>query len=154
MEIWKTIENYDKYEVSNLGNVRNKKTNRLLKLNKATNGYYQLSLSNNGKSKKFLVNRLVAQAFIPNENNLPQVNHKNKIPTDNRVENLEWCDAQYNIDYSVSKKVCQYKLDGTFIKDWKSARQASRLTDTRLASIVDCCNGKQKTANKYIWKYI
>lgn len=100
MEEWKNIIGYEGlYEVSNKGNVRNVRRNKLLKLSKDYYGYIRVSLSKNGIQTGLKVHRLVAQAFIPNPNNLPQVNHRNEDKTDNSVENLEWCTAKYNNNY-------------------------------------------------------
>lgn len=99
MEIWKKIDGFETYSVSNRGQVRNDVTGRILSLFDKHNGYKMTTLYNAGKSHKFQVHRLVALAFIPNPGNLPQVNHINEIKTDNRVENLEWCTAQYNTNY-------------------------------------------------------
>lgn len=99
MEIWKEIPNYDgKYQVSSWGRVRSfKRTNeKILKENTVSNGYKQIELCLNGKRKCVFVHRLVADAFIPNPENKPCINHKNKATNDNRVENLEWCNAGEN----------------------------------------------------------
>lgn len=106
-EIWKDIPNYENlYQISNLGNVKSIRTNKILKYGYSHNGYKIVCL----KGKMFRVHRLVAEAFISNTNNYPQVNHKNEIKTDNRVDNLEWCSSSYNINYGdrnnkVAKKV-------------------------------------------------
>lgn len=104
-EIWKDVVGYEgKYKVSNLGNVmsynfyRNKKP-RLLKLLNHNCGYYTVNLSR----KSFLVHRLVAEAFIPNPNNYPQIDHINTIRNDNRVENLRWCTKTDNMNNSLTK---------------------------------------------------
>jgi len=104
MEIWKKINGFETYSVSNMGRVRNDVTGRILSLFDKHNGYKMTTLYNAGKSHKFQVHRLVALAFIPNPDNLPQVNHINEIKTDNRVENLEWCSAKYNINYGTWKE--------------------------------------------------
>ena len=101
MEEWKDVVGYEGlYEVSNLGNVRNKQTKKVLKPELNSWGYYQLNLHNNGIMKSKTVHRLVAQAWIPQvDKEKDQINHKNEIKTDNRVENLEWCTVYYNNTY-------------------------------------------------------
>ena len=100
MEEWKAIPGYEGlYEVSNMGNVRNVRRNTLLRLSKTNNRYIRVSLCKNGIKTGLTVHRLVAEAFIPNPDNLPEVNHKDEDKTNNRVENLEWCDHKYNMNY-------------------------------------------------------
>ena len=105
MEEWKYIEGYEGlYQVSNYGRVRSlfyRKKNQvqLLKLRKVTKGYLQVALWKNRKRKDFMVHKLVAEAFIPNPNNYPQINHKDEDKTNNCVENLEWCTNEYNHNY-------------------------------------------------------
>ena len=100
MEEWKNIIGYEGlYEVSDIGNVRNVRRNTLLKLTKTNYGYIQVSLYKNGIKTGLKVHRLVAEAFIPNPDNLPQVNHKDEDRTNNNVTNLEWCTAKYNSNY-------------------------------------------------------
>lgn len=104
-EIWRNIEGYEGlYQVSNQGNVRSlnyKQTGmvQVLKPGKHTRGYLLVTLYKDGKAKGCKVHRLVAQAFLPNPDNLPQVNHKDENPSNNRVENLEFCTAKYNTNY-------------------------------------------------------
>ena len=105
-EQWRPIRGYEGlYVVSNLGRVRSigYVEDRILKqcLNK---GYFIVTLSKCKKHTHFSVHRLVAEAFIPNPNNLPMINHRNEIKTDNRVENLEWCDCKYNCNYGSGLK--------------------------------------------------
>ena len=100
MEEWKAIPGYEGlYEVSNMGNVRNVRRNTLLRLSKTNNRYVRVSLCKNGIKTGLTVHRLVAEAFIPNPDNLPEVNHKDEDKTNNNVENLEWCDHKYNMNY-------------------------------------------------------
>ena len=109
MEEWKSIPGYEGlYEVSSYGRVKrlegydrfNRKiVNKLLKPSYNTSGYYIVHLYNNGFMKSKLLHRLVAQAFIPNPDNLPEVNHKDEDRTNNSVENLEWCNRKYNCNF-------------------------------------------------------
>lgn len=93
------------YEVSNLGNVRTLRTNRLMTsaMNGKKHGYRTVGLCKNGVSKSTGVHRLVAKAFIPNPNNYPQVNHIDGVPSNNRADNLEWVTAQQNIKHAFVK---------------------------------------------------
>lgn len=155
-EQWKDIADFDNYEVSDLGRVRNKKTKRILRLGKDTGGYVQVKLYNDGIKKSIKVHRLVAGAFIPNPLNLPEVNHLDTNRTNNSVDNLEWCNRQYNVDYSVSKPVNQYALDGRLLNTYKSVHEAERQTGIRNGNIVQCCLGNPcySNAGGFIWKYV
>lgn len=169
MEVWKNKINYEGlYQVSNLGRVKSNPRNgtikevRILKPQKQQNGYLFVRLYKNGKAKKYLIHRLVAEAFIENPNNLPEVNHKNEDKTCNEDWNLEWCDNPYNINYGnrnkrvrekLSKKVNQYDLEDNFIKTWDCIRDAEGELKIHNSSISACCKGKRKTAGSYIWKY-
>ena len=96
MEIWKDIENYEGlYQVSNLGNVKSLRSNKILKpaFNKS---YLQIGLYKDGKRKFFLIHRLVAEAFLPNEDELPEVDHRDNDKTNNRAENLQWISGVEN----------------------------------------------------------
>lgn len=104
-EIWALIDDYDNYQVSNMGNVMNTNTGKTLKGQSNSRGYLFVSLyDKNHKCKQIMIHRLVAKAFIPNPYNLPQVNHINECKTDNRLENLEWCTCQQNINYGTHNK--------------------------------------------------
>ena len=112
MEEWRDIEGYKGlYQISNLGRVKSfpnckRKTTRILKPgnNCTGRGYLFIFLFKNKQKKRFYVHRLVAQAFIPNPNNLPMINHKDENPSKNIVDNLEWCDNKYNCNYGTLPK--------------------------------------------------
>lgn len=153
-EIYKDIKNYeDLYEVSDTGLVKNKVSGKILKPGTDERGYLYVNLWKNGKYKTYRIHRLVAEAFIPNPLNLPQVNHIDENKSNNNMDNLEWCDCQYNIDYSLSKPVYQYALDGTLLNIYKSIQEASRKTGVPHQNIGKCCLGKIKSAGNFIWKY-
>lgn len=163
-EIWKDIKNYEGlYQVSNWGRVRSLKFGkiRILKACKDKDGYLIVTLYKSGQSKIFKVHRLVAETFIPNPDNLPITNHKNELKYDNRVENLEWCDAKYNTNYGngikkriekTSKPIFQFTLDGVLVKEWPSINEVGRYGFSR-RHITACCRGERKTHKGYIWKY-
>lgn len=108
MEIWKDIKGYEGlYQISSLGRIKSLKrkiykrkcNDTIVSLKPNNKGYCKVILHNNGKRKAVFVHRLVAEHFIDNPDNLPQVNHKNEIKTDNNVENLEWISANDNLNY-------------------------------------------------------
>ena len=105
----------------------------------------------------------MALAFIPNPNNLKQVNHKDENKTNNTAENLEWCNAQYNSNYGTrtersaegcSKPINQYDLQGNFIKSWSSGTEIERITGYARSNICKCCRDIYKTAYGFIWRYV
>lgn len=177
MEERKDIEGYEGiYKISNLGNVMSceryvkvggggtrRVKQRLLKPYKSTGGYLQVNLNNDGEFKPKLIHRLVAIAFIPNPNNLPEVNHKDEDKENNAVENLEWCTPKYNANYGLRNQkmienkrntsVNQYDKDGNFIKNWRSLSDACEEYEADISSMIRVCKGKQKTCVGYKWKY-
>ena len=109
MEEWRDIEGYEGlYQISSLGRVKSfprpTTPGGILKINKRKDGYCSVMLCKNGKTKRFSVHRLVAQAFIPNPNNLPIIIHKDENHSKNIVDNLEWCDNKYNGNYGTVKE--------------------------------------------------
>lgn len=108
-EVWKDIEGYEGlYQVSNLGNVRSLnygRTGEIKLLKQSTDcGYKRVMLYKDGERERYLVHRLVAMTFIPNPDDLPQVNHKDEDKSNNNVNNLEWCTGEYNMNYGSIKE--------------------------------------------------
>lgn len=157
-EIWITIKGFDKYQVSNKGHVRSvnyyrKGFSKNLKLFPNSKGYLQVWLCLNGKKHTRDVHRLVAEHFIENPNNLPQVNHINEINSDNRAENLEWCTNQYNNEYSHGVKILQFDLNGNLVNDYKSYADIKRKTGFSRDGIKACCDKRRDSFVGYKWKY-
>ena len=170
-EVWKAIPNFDGYEASSFGRIRSwwvpgrKKVlsnkPRLQKFHLDKDGYQITSLTgNDGIHRSMKVHRLVAMAFIPNPGNLPQVNHKNENKSDNIVENLEWCDGTYNINYGTAlrrgalkrmKQVARYDLSGNYIDSFESAEEA--IMKTGIRHIRSVCTKKRDSAGGYQWRY-
>lgn len=173
---WRPIAGYEgKYWVSNDGRVKNEFGEK--RQYKRKNGYMQVALGSN----TYFVHRLVAQAFIPNPNNLPQINHKNEVKDDNRVENLEWCSPTYQNRYGsrtkrqmetlrltcaknqrrerVRKKpVIRTSFDretsGSTVEVYESVAEASRQVGLSYATIRQCCLGELRTAGGAYWNYL
>ena len=181
IEIWKPVVGYEGlYECSNMGNVRSlnyRRTNTIknlsLSLNK--NGYVQVNLWKNYKGKVLVVHRLVAEAFLPNPDNKPEIDHINTIKTDNTVwfnedgsinydkTNLRWVTKKENMNNpltikdlskirignenakSIYRAVLQYTKDGKLIKEWASMNSAARELKINKTGIYSCCNGINRT---------
>ena len=164
-EIWCPIKGYENiYEVSDQGRVKSLKfgKERILKPLRTQKGYLRVSLCKNGEHKMYMVHRLVAQTFIPNPDNLPEVNHKDEDKTNNSVQNLEWCSSKYNANFGTrtkrisdkcSKMVLQFTKDGEFIREWKSIMDVQRNLGYYNGYISSCCTGKRKSAYNFIWKF-
>jgi len=173
-EVWKDIKGYEgRYQVSNIGRVKSlertatvkngsKRTvrERILKLPQNNKGYLLVSLCNSsGKIKRFLVHRLVCEAFHENPNNKPCVNHIDEDKTNNEVSNLEWCTYKENNNFGTRtartyKPVGQYTLEGKLIKIWQSTMEVERQLGFDQGFISKAARGKRKTAYGYVWKYI
>ena len=179
-EIWKDIPGYEGiYMISNLGRVKSMPKTVYVGAHKAKlnfdeyimrqkvrkTGYCLISLTTNGIVKDFYVHRLVASAFLDNPNNYEYINHKDRNPSNNCVDNLEWCTPQYNARYmdahllSASKRckpIIQKTLDGIFVKRWKSAAEAGLSFKPKNAhkNIHEALsNPKRKMAYNFIWEY-
>ena len=163
---FKDIPNYEGlYQIDINGNVKslyNYRKNNILKP-KIKKGYLQIGLRKNGKRTWYSIHRLVAITFIPNPNNYKCVNHKDENKLNNNVDNLEWCSVKYNNCYGTriervknktSKAVLQYDLNGNFIREYKSVREAIELNNIKsISNISLCCNGKYKQVKGYVWKF-
>ena len=167
-EEWRDIQGYEgKYMVSNLGrvkslNYRNNGKEGILKGVANGNGYLEVILFKEGKGKHYRINRLVAQAFLPNPDNLPEVNHKDENKQNNCVENLEYCSKLYNINYGTgSKRSAEKRSKPLFginkvsglILEFPSIAEASRQTGINKGNICSCLKGNYKSTGGYVWYY-
>jgi hypothetical protein len=167
MEIWKDIVGYENlYQVSNFGRIKSlpktiviyngaitTRKEKILKPGTRAKFYKFVTLTNGKESKHFGVHRLVANAFIPNPNNYPEVNHKDENPENNRFDNLEWCDRAYNINYSKAKAVVMCNLDGVEIKRFSSIKKAHDETGISRTAINNTLKGYTRTSGGYKWRY-
>lgn len=163
-EIWKEIDN--RYSVSNLGRVKSNYANKERIMRPTINqyGYLKVDLRNNGERAGVSVHRLVAMAFIPNPDNLPEVNHKDEDKTNNCVDNLEWCTTKYNCNYGTRnirkgkncmKKVYSLSPDGS-IDYFESVKEAANMLGIRSTSISKVLSSNyphNKTAGGKLWFY-
>ena len=149
------IKNYEGlYAVTEDGRVwsyRNEKYLTPLK----SRGYFRVQLSKEGKRPAYLIHRLVAEAYLPNPDNLPQVNHKDENKANNSVSNLEWCTAAYNNSYGthleqLKKAVYCVELD----KSFNSLDEAAKAVNIAYCGISNCLNGRRDTAGGYHWRYV
>lgn len=174
-EIWRGVIGYeDLYQVSSFGRVRSLPRicrrlegkvmkeylyeGKLLTPYRDQKGYYSVRLYRNDKTHDMKVHRIVALAFLPNPDNLPQINHRDENKANNRVWNLEWCDGKYNRNYGSSaarfkKPVAQYDKEGNFIARFPSSTDAGRATKIAQSLISAAALGKIKTAGGFIWRY-
>ena len=159
--MWKQyLDTY--YSISNDGQVRNDKTNKILSQS-TQQDYKHVTLNINGKAKRMKVHRLVAQTFLENPENKPYVNHKDGNRSNNNVNNLEWVTPSENTQHAVktglfisgvAKPVNQYSLDGILMMTFPSSAEASRQTGTSQEKITMCCKRQRETANDYQWRYV
>jgi hypothetical protein len=182
-EIWKDVKEFTGiYQASNKGRVRTldrlsnaissvgrpytvKVSGRIVAISKYPNGYSYVNINVDGKRGTRLVHRLVAEAFIPNPDNLPQVNHKDENIENNCVENLEWCTAKYNANYGTRNARCfhydqqkainQFTKDGVFIKHWNGIGEASKALGISDSHIIRVCKHMKRnvSAGGYKWEY-
>lgn len=174
LEQWEDIEGYEGfYKVSNFGRVKslsrfrnNGNTGyytkeRIKCTGKDKDGYLQVDLFINKQRKMCKVHRLVAQAFIPNPDNLPFINHKDENKANNVVSNLEWCTQSYNINYgsankkrsvSLSFEVEQFDMKGVKIAEYSSGKEAAKAVGVYPSDISRCVSGKRLSCKGFIWR--
>ncbi len=170
MERWKDIDGYaGLYQVSTEGRIKSfRKWKRAgcpdeyyLKPTLSNNGYMQVTLYGNGGRKKYLVHRLVAEAFIDNPSGLPHINHKDENTENNRADNLEWCTPLYNNRYGTAKfrmmmtrgkPVEQFLINGQWIATYANSTIAEAITGVPAGNIQNCLSGQSKSANGFIWE--
>ena len=183
IEIWRTAvydgEVYEGlYKVSNLGrilslNYRNTGKPDLMNPIERKDGYSEVCLSKNKEEKRCLVHRLIAEAFLPNPENLPQVNHKDEDKTNNFVflnedgtvnkekSNLEWKSPKDNCNHGTrneriakakSKPVLQLSLSGDLIREWESTMECER-NGFNQGNVAACCRGERKSHKGFRWEY-
>ena len=172
-EEWRHVAGYEGlYEISNYGRLKSLHhiIPFIVRTKKIHSGRVNVDLHHNGKYTTFGIHTLVAKAFIPNPENLPEVNHKDENPLNNRADNLEWCTHKYNIRYGTlrdrlsdklknnlvtSKAVAQYDLSGKFVRVWPSIREVERCLKTKgWKTICDVCKGRLHSAIGYQWRYV
>lgn len=170
-EVWKDIDGYEGlYQVSNFGEVKSLERRKIdgrhcrekiLKQGENRCGYFSCELCKDGTGKRLLTHRMVAQTFIPNPEGKKEVNHINGDKSDNRVENLEWSTRRENelhafrtgMAKNPTKPVLQYDLNGNFIQEWSSAKEAATTMNLKSSNICHCCKGRIHHTGGYIWKY-
>lgn len=161
-EIFKDIQGYEGlYQISTHGNVKSLKygKERILKPAKDKKGYLYVGLSKQGKLKLYKVHRLVGIVFLPNPNNLPEINHRDEDKVNNDCSNLEWCDVKYNRNYgtrtersalSQSKQVMCLETGKVYPSTIEVERQLGFLR----GNIASACRGRLKQAYGFHWRYV
>lgn len=162
-EVWKDIIGFEgQYQISNLGQVKSlarlsgtnvNRKDRLLVQKPNKQGYLFVSLFSNSVCYNKYIHRLVAETFIPNPDNKPQVNHINEIKTDNTVENLNWMTPTENLNYGTrNEKTFKPVTNG--IQIFKSVNEASEITGVNRTGISNCLTGRYKSSGGYHWTYV
>lgn len=150
---WKKIDRYPRYSISDTGLLRNDKTGKILKPGKDSNGY--LSFIFHGKHK--LIHRLVAEAFIPNPLNLPEIHHKDHNRTNNVVSNLEWVTRKENATHRCeeNRKASHGKVSVICVETnitYPSMAKAAKSIGVNTSMLWKCIAGRSRTAGGFHWK--
>ena len=157
----KEIEGFEDYLIYSDGRVFSKKSNKFLKQSTDKRGYKVVSLCKNGVLKQFKVHRLVAEAYIDNQNDFPQVNHKDENKANNDFNNLEWCTAKYNTNYGTvkekisaknSKPIVSVNIKTGKVTYYNSTVEASKYGYTK-SEIWRACNGIYSQYKGCYWRY-
>ena len=160
---WREVKEYSNYEVNQLGEIRHKKRQKILKPRDNNGGYQYVNFKINGKNTNFAVHRIVANAFIPNPNGYTEVNHKDYNKKNNCVDNLEWVSSSQNKQHSYLKQenkksrgkaVNQYTKEGMFLKIFDSVSDAAKELGCCVAAISNCCLGRTKTSQGFRWSFV
>ena len=138
------------YGITSCGRVWSYKRQKFLKPASDKKGYFKVVLYKNGKCKNYKIHRLVAEAYIPNPDNLPQVDHIDNDKTHNYINNLQWITNRNNVRKGRNKPILQYDLNGNFIREWECANDVGREVQSHICA---CAKGKLSTAYGYVWKY-
>lgn len=160
--MWKIVDRCPRIEVNEKGQIRYRDTGKLASTSIAATGYVQVWVWDNGKTRTFNVHRLVAEAFIPNPDHLPQINHKDEDRKNCSVENLEWCSVKYNCNYGshiekLRKHGCKPvvaidKRTGEE-KEFFSIAEAGRALSINPDRISRCLGGGRKGTRNHYWRY-
>lgn len=145
-----TIKGFDNYTITSTGVVRNKKTGNRLFGNINHDGYLRVKLTNNGKSRSIFVHRLVAEHFLPNDDDTLEVNHIDENKLNNNIENLEWVDHTQNMRHSCDKKVICLNDNKTY----PSARDAAKAYNLHPMSVREVARGKKNSLYGMRFEYV
>ena len=178
-EIWRDIPGFEGlYQASNLGEIKSlekevwnahqmiARPEKILKPFSDKKGYLRVKLYKSGRNYTKKIHRLIAQTFLSNPDNKPEVNHEDGNKSNNKVNNLSWATTEENIrhayknglikrkkgkDNQLSKRVCQYDLQGNFIKEWECISKAQK--ELKIKNISMVCCGKRNRAGMWLWRY-